>query len=158
MGCAWVNVGVLTILILLIVTNIVSRAFFRKPVLGTVEMAELLTLVTVFLSLAYTELRHGHVSVSLLTSKFPRMLKMAIAFIMSIFAALYFLSMSWESASEMLAYLSPLRASSTLNIPYFPFMGLIAFCSLALGLLILVNMFPAAPGPMARKLEERGDL
>jgi TRAP-type transport system small permease protein len=99
-GFTWLNMGVLTFLILLIVANILSRALFRKPLLGTVELAELLTLVTVFLSLAYTEVRRGHVYVNLLTVKFPRVLKAAVAFIMSILAAVYFLSMSWESGVQ----------------------------------------------------------
>ncbi len=157
-GCTWINVGMLSLLVLLIVSNIVSRALFKKPVLGTIEMAELLTLITVFLSLAYTEVRKAHVRVDLLTCKFQSKVKMVLAFAMSFLTATYFIAMSWQGGAQMLSYLSPLRTTGILSIPLSPFMLIIAFGSLMLGLLILTNMLSASSDSEIQKNKRVGDL
>ena len=65
----WIASGALGILILFVVANILSRFLFKKPLPGTIEIIELVAVVIVFFSVAYTESKRAHIYVELVVSK-----------------------------------------------------------------------------------------
>lgn len=62
----------------LIVANALSRKLFNAPFEGTLEITETMLPVVVFLSLAFTQLRRGHIRVVLLVRHLPRTVQRAL--------------------------------------------------------------------------------
>ncbi len=59
----------------LIDANILMRKLFNEPVTGTLEITEGALVLIIFLGLAYTQRRRGHIRVTLLTRYFPQSLR-----------------------------------------------------------------------------------
>ena len=55
----------------LIDANVLTRKFFNAPVQGSFELTEAGLVLIVFLSLAYTQYKRGHIRVTLLTRHLP---------------------------------------------------------------------------------------
>ena len=71
--------GLITFAIMwLIVSNALMRKTFNQPIQGTYEVTELALVLLVFLSLAYTQFRRGHIRVTLLTRHLPARLQHAL--------------------------------------------------------------------------------
>jgi len=140
---AWVAGGTLFMLVLLIISNILGRSIFKTPVSGTIELVELATVVVVYFALAYTEVRKGHVTVEeLVVSRLPRGARRILAIVMYFFSAGFFIITVWQVSLLMWSYLFPsIRFTVILNIPFAPFMFVIAIGSLALSLDLLLSGF-----------------
>lgn len=143
---SWISASVLIIAVLMIVANILGRSVFKKPVPGTIELVEMLSVVVVFFGMAYTEFRRGHVHVELLTSLLSRRVQGVLAGIMSLLAAVYFAIMAWRCAVLAWEYWSPtFRQTFILLIPFTPFILLMAFGSAVLVVATLVHVFRPQP-------------
>jgi TRAP-type C4-dicarboxylate transport system permease small subunit len=138
----WVATGALSIIILFVVTNVLSRFFFGKPLPGTIEIIELGAVVIVFFSVAYTEARRGHIYVELVVSHLPRRAKAILASMMYFFASAFFAIMGWRGGVMAWSYLFPrIRETYVLSIPIAPFLFVIAFGSFVLALETLAHVF-----------------
>jgi len=151
----WVATGALGIMILFVVSNVLARFLFKKPLPGTIEIIELVTVVIVFFSVAYTEVRRAHIYVELVVSRLPRHARAILASIMYFLAAAFFAAMGWRGGVLAWSYLFPtVRETYVLSIPIAPFMIVIAFGSLVLALETLVHVFQ--PLPDEERKEEAG--
>ena len=56
----------------LIDANVLMRKLFNEPVTGTLEITEGALVLIIFLGLAFTQRRRGHIRVTLLTRHFPQ--------------------------------------------------------------------------------------
>ena len=142
-GMTWLAIAALSGLVLVLVGNVVTRALFNAPILGTVEIAELLTLVIVFLTIAYTEKEKGHVTIDLLLPKLPRKFRAASTVVLLLLSIAYFLLLAWQGFLMMLSNIHPYLTSQILDIPLYPFMLIISFGSLLISLQMAVNMLQA---------------
>ncbi len=124
---------------LLVVINILLRTLFNRPILGVYEYVVFLTVATIGLSLAHCAIQNSHIAVSFVYDRLPlRMQWLVDVFINT--AGLFFWSLcAWQVG----IYANNMAASgvvaSTSQIPLYPFIYLIAFCLLALGLVLLVK-------------------
>ena len=143
---SWISAAVLIIAVLMVVANILGRSLFKKPVPGTIELVEMLSVVVVFFGMAYTEFRRGHVHVELLTSLLSRRVQGILASVMSLLAAVYFAIMAWRCAVLAWEYWFPtFRQTYILLIPFTPFIFLMAFGSAVLVVATLVHVFRPQP-------------
>jgi TRAP-type C4-dicarboxylate transport system permease small subunit len=146
-GASWVGAGALVLMVLIVVANVVGRYLFRKPVLGAVEMVGLLTVITVFCVLAFTEAKGAHIVVDIFVSRLHGRTKAILASLMSFLGAVFFIVMGWQGWDLMLSNLSPfVRVTGVLSIPFAPFMLVMAFGCVLFGLELLVHGFNPAPG------------
>jgi tripartite ATP-independent transporter DctM subunit len=67
------------VMVLLVTVHVLSRTFFKKPLIGTVELEELMIVVLVFLGMAYTQLTRGHISVDFFTMRLPEGLRSVLS-------------------------------------------------------------------------------
>jgi TRAP-type C4-dicarboxylate transport system permease small subunit len=141
-GLAWVGAGALALMVLIVVSNVVGRYLFRKPVLGAVEMVGLLTVVVVFCVLAFTESKGAHIVVDIIISRLPGRIKAIMASIMCFIGAVFFIVVGWQGGDLMWSNLFPdMRTTGVLSIPFAPFMFIMAFGCLLFGLELLVHSF-----------------
>ena len=69
---SWVACGVLGIMALVVFGNVVGRYFLNMPLLGTIELVELMMVVIGFFAIPYTTMERRHITVRLLVSRLSR--------------------------------------------------------------------------------------
>ncbi|HCF50290.1 MAG TPA: TRAP transporter small permease [Syntrophomonas sp.] len=118
-----------------VVLNVILRALFNRPLLGTVEYVNILTAVTIGLALAYCAFCDGQIAVDFFMEKLPARAQATSDIITGMLAlgfwglaARYMLDYSYEMLTTGLV-------SSTAQIPMYPVSYLITF---GLGALCLV--------------------
>lgn len=124
----------------LVVSNIILRVLFNRPILGTVEYVGFLTAMAIGLSLAYCAVQNAHIAVNFVVDKFPVKLQAAVDTVMNL-AALGFWSLAawhiWEYAQSLAAsgVVSP-----TTQTPYYPFVYVVSLGLSALCLVLMVRL------------------
>ncbi len=120
-----------------VVVNVLLRALFNRPLLGTIEYVNILTAVTIGLALAYCAFCNGQIAVDFVMEKLPARTQ-AVSDVITGILALGFWGLA---ASYMLDYshemLNSGLVSSTAQIPLYPVSYLITFGLLALCLVLL---------------------
>jgi len=130
----------------LVVANILGRVLFNRPILGTYELVGFLTAAVVGLALARCALENSHIAISFLTDKLPpswqRFTELAVDLPAMVF--LFF------AAYNIFAYGSRLAASgvvsSTIRLPFYPFIYLVAAGFLMLAMTVLLNLLKQVGG------------
>jgi len=113
--------------------DVMGRYFFNKPIIGTLEIFEILLPAIVLLSLAATQLEGGHVTIGLLHSRVNRKTQAGMDFAISIVLILLFLVITWREIDTILIYYNQGRLISNIGIPmYLPLIvapiGTLAIC------------------------------
>jgi len=140
MGGAWIGGAALIIMVLATFANVVARYVLKKPLMGTVEMTQMLLVVTAFFAIPYTEVRRQHVTFDEVVSLFPRGLRAATIGIMYFLVGVYALSTSWQEALLAVTYMVPsMRVTDVLRIPIAPAMFIIAVGALLWGIELFLN-------------------
>lgn len=129
------NIGMafLILLMLVITADVLLRATLNRPIRGANEISEFMMILVVYLAVAYTQRMKAHVSVDLLTSRFPQRAQAIVE------SVIYLLSLGICSmiAWQAFVYLKRLwdinRVSDILKVPVAPFslvlaIGFIIFC------------------------------
>lgn len=120
-----------------VVTNIIMRAVFSRPLLGTVEYVNILTVVTIGLALAYCAFCGGQIAVDFVMDKLPARAQASTDVITGLLAFTF-----WALAARYMldyghAMFTTGLVSSTVQIPMYPLSYLISFGLAALCLVIL---------------------
>jgi len=142
----WLAGWTLVIMMLLVCTNIVSRLFGR-PIMGTVEMIEIMMVVVVAFSLPYGSLTKSHIAVDFVMRKLNQRIQAAIDFITVLVSIGLFGLVAWRCAKLALRLWQMGELSLTLWIPLFPLLYVASFnCILVCVVLILIEL-PASLSP-----------
>lgn len=132
----------LGIMILIISIHVLGRYLFNKPLTGSIELVELLSVVVVFCSIAYTQLMKGHVTVDVLTRLMPWKVQRILISVMWFLGAFLFLALAWQGVILGQADVSPILATSTiLSIPIAPFKFVLAIGAFIVGIKMLLDCF-----------------
>ena len=127
----------------LVAVDVTLRYCFSSPIAGSVELVELMMVVVVFLAVAYTASRKGHVAIELIVSRFPK----RVQAIIDIFT--YFLSLGlvaliiWRSVVRANYVWLESHTSAVLSIPIYPFVFIIALGCALLAVVLLANFIDA---------------
>ena len=122
----------LTILMLLVVTDVIMRNTLNAPIVASFALGEVLFGLVIACGVAYCSVQKGHVCVDILVVKLPQKTRAIIGIITGFLGLALFLLIGWG----ILSYGNTLRLSGTLlaplDIPRFPFVLVIG-----LGFLLL---------------------
>lgn len=122
------------------VTDIVGRAFFGRPLRGTVELTELAVVMLVYLGLARVESQDAHISVDLLYVRLGRRAQLALRVLAGVLSLLIVAAMTWR----LYVYAGQLEAggytTGILRVPLYPVALLGVAGAAAFGLSILANL------------------
>lgn len=128
---------------LLIVINGFIR-IFTVPFGATVEVVSwCAAMVTVF-SLGATQISKGHVSIDLITNKFPKIVQRGLDIIFTIISIAFFSLVAYEMYKYGLSLKGSL--SSTLRIEYWPLLLVVAFGFISLITTLLINLLYLVTG------------
>jgi len=134
----------------LVVANILGRAVLNSPILGTYELVGFLTAAVVGLALARCALENSHIAISFLTDKLPpswqRFTELAVGLPAMIF--LFFAAYNIFTYGSRLA--SSGVVSSTIRLPFYPFIYLVAAGFLMLAMTVLLSLIKQVTGGEAK--------
>lgn len=112
---------------LLIVANILMRVLFNSPILGTGEMVGFLTAGAIGLSLALCALQNGHIAIDLLVDSFPAPIRVLVDIMIQLVVVIFLGACSWGLMLLANSNAASGLVSSTIQIPVYPFIYLVAF-------------------------------
>lgn len=132
---------VLALMVLLVTLDVVLRYFFNRPIKGSYELIEFMMVLVVFLGLAYTQTKKGHVSITLFTGKLSPGQLAVIRSITYLLCIIIFSLITWRGIVQAEALRVNGTSSDLLFIPTFPFMWIVVIASVLLGLVFLGDFF-----------------
>ncbi len=139
-GGTWVGGAALVLMVLVTFAHVIARYLLRKPLMGAVEVTQILLVVTAFLAIPYTEVRKQHVTFDEVVSLFPRRLRAMTIGLMYFLVGVYTLITSWQETLLAISYAVPsMRVTDVLKIPIAPAMFIIAIGSLLWGIELFLN-------------------
>lgn len=148
-------VGVVFLLAMMMMTvlDVILRYFFRRPIVGSVEISISLMVCVVFLGIAWCALNDGHISVDIITSKLSGRGRSILNGFDNLVTFLLAIVIAWRSLDEALLVKMMDVTSPLLGIPRYPFVLVTAFGFLLLffatALLFIKNVTSTkTPGKM----------
>lgn len=131
--------AMLALMVILIITDVVQRYFFNRPIKGSYELVEFMLVMLVFLGLAYTQTKKGHVSISLLTNKLSVSQLSIIHSLTHLLSFVIFVLITWRCILQAESLRAAGTTSDVLFIPNYPFMWVVVFGSALLCLAFLID-------------------
>jgi len=135
-----VGQAILMAMVLLTVVDVVLRRIFNHPLSSSLELSQVMLVIVVFSSVAYCGIKRGHVRIDALTSKFSPKIQAILNCATGLIGVLLFSAMGWGSIVLALDKLANQSVTGILPIPVYPFVFLVAFGSILLALILLVQL------------------
>jgi TRAP-type C4-dicarboxylate transport system permease small subunit len=110
----------------LTVADILMRTFLNNPILGTVELTELMMVVIVFFTLGFTEMKDGHIKVDVFMAKLKRPAQTLLDVVTQLLACLLFAFMTVSVMRHAVSIQNAGEVTQDLWIPKYPFLYLTA--------------------------------
>ncbi len=127
-------------IMVLVVANVLLRAVFNHPILGTYEYVGFLTAVAIGLALASCALQNGHIAVSFVVDRFSCRVQAIVEIITNIFALCFWGLSAWYIGKYAHSMSVNGVVSPTTQTPFYPFVYFVSFGLLALCLVLLVRL------------------
>jgi TRAP-type C4-dicarboxylate transport system permease small subunit len=128
---------------LLIVADVILRRFFNSPLSWTFEVIEVMLTVVVFFTLAYCAVKRGHIAVDVLTSRLSAKAQAIVDIVACFLGVVLFVFMAYCSILSALQEKTIHRMTGLLQIPIYPFVFVVAFGSILLALVLLIQLIEA---------------
>ena len=137
--CA-IGMGMFMVLMLLGTSDVIGRYVFNRPIMGTLEISQVLMAGMVLLAWAHTQAMRGHVTVQLLIDQYPPRLRAIVNFATLFLSLMFFSLIVWQSAMIAMWHWEEHRAFQTIPIPTAPFEFLVSVGAFVLCLEFLIQM------------------
>jgi len=130
-------------MMLLTTCDVVARAFWHKPIMGTVELSSYMLVLFVFSGLAYTQQVKGHVRVTFLLSRLGPRWRYSLEVITNLLCVFIVGMLVWQG---WVVGIEETTVSDMLRIPQRPFRLLLPLAALLLGAEFLFSLIEALGG------------
>jgi TRAP-type transport system small permease protein len=130
---------ILVLMMLLTVADVFLRYFFNSPLMGSTEITEYM-MVCLALGVPFCTLTGKAVSMELITEKFPKRLQAFIDAFTNLLGLTAMVFLTWQLYKETLNAREIDFSSAILNIPAYPFFGVLAFsmAMMAVSLVVII--------------------
>ena len=132
--------GVLSAMMLLTVSDVFLRYFFRRPIIGATEITENMMVCLAFFALAWCAARQGHLKVDLVISIFSPRVQAVFDTLTGLAGLVMVALITWRNFVEAIAIKELNIVSSLIRIPAFPFYYVIALGCAVLCLVMAVQV------------------
>ncbi len=144
--------GLIAIMVLVVAINVVGRLLFNQPLLGTVELVELMMVIVVFFAMSYTAVKRGHVIVDLVTSRLSRRNRAILRSITFFLSAGIFAVITYRGSVNAMYYAHhPDQATTVLSVPFAFSTFVMAIGCLLLCLKLFLDVFHTLPPEEGQK-------
>lgn len=134
-------VVVITLVALWVTADVVAR-YFRHPIRGTLELSEFGVGIMAWLFVGYTQLRRGHVEITLLLARLSNRTRAILDIIYSCIALLVWLCVGLGAIYGALLTIN--LTTDFMALPTFPFKMVIPLGSLLMILMLITGIINAA--------------
>jgi len=135
----WIAGAALVAMLGLIVADIIASSVFNWPIPGGIEIVGFLSVVAIAFSIAHTQFLHGHIEVEFLSTHLPRKIHKIIDGVTYFLGMVLFALLTWKSYEFGHVLQTSGEVSMTQEIPFYPFVYSIAFCSIGVFLVLLTQ-------------------
>ena len=112
---------VLGVMMLLMVTDITLRYLLNKPIMGSYEIVEILMMILVVVGFAQTQMKDGHIRVTLFIDHMPARVKTLVDALGLVVAAVAILLVAYAGVLQAKITTAQLLTTTVLLIPLYPF-------------------------------------
>jgi len=135
----WISAGLVLFMALLTVVDVIARSLFNSPLGGVIEIEQFMLAMVVFLAIAHTETKNGHVSVDILSRKYPRKISLFVSSLSNIIFMFCAVLYCWYQVEKSIESFRMNEAGLITGIPHYPILLLTAFGCALLFLVLLVK-------------------
>ncbi len=137
--------GLLALVVLALVTviDVIGRYVCNRPLLGALELSELMMVFLAFGCFAYTELQKDHVEVDVFVNRFPPRARAACETFAAVLSTGLWGLIAWRTAMQAQKVRAASEVTSNLLLPVYPFLWVAAVGSAAFALTLLIRTLKA---------------
>lgn len=139
------------VMVILVTAHVLSRAIFGKPLIGVVEVEELMLVILVFCGVGYTQFTRNHISVNFITVLLSETRQNILATGTSLLTTLFLLVLTWQSVTYSLLHLQYQTATDDLKIPIFWVLWIISAGFFLFALSTLADFLRSAGNAIANR-------
>lgn len=125
------------------VVDVAGRYLFNRPLLGSLELSELLMVFLVFGAFAVTELRNGHVDIDVVVAKLPPRGQALCETLAALLSTLFWGAITWRTALHAQNVWRAGETTPNLGLPISPFVWVAAIGTLLFTLALVARAFAA---------------
>jgi TRAP-type C4-dicarboxylate transport system permease small subunit len=136
------SIGIIAVmlLMLLITADVFSRFVLNTSIKGVFELVTVMVVVVAALAFAYTTLKGGLISVTVIVERFSSKTQSAIDMFNTSLGIAFFGLVSWKSIMQAGVYWAKGSVTSGIRVPIFPFMLVFAFGCIILCLVLVIRL------------------
>lgn len=131
----------LTAMMFLTACDVTMRYFWGSPIDGAFDVTEYLMVIVFAFALPYCTIHKDHITVDILTGKFPKKIGILLDCLNSLISLVLFSLIAWQSLVATKIQFDSHIVSSVLLIPRYPFFGLLFFGYLCFAVILLAEFF-----------------
>jgi len=135
---SFIGLGLLALMFLFTTTDVILRYLFNRPIIGGLDITELMMVVVTFTGIAYVQVKKGHVSVNILVSRLPQRAQDVLESVNLTVALVLFALMTWQTAVQSQSWRVSEQTTATIGIPIHPF-AIIIYIGCGLLCLVLIS-------------------
>lgn len=124
-----IGMAILIVMMLLVTTDVILRYLFNQPILGTLEVVEVMLVVIIFFILAQTMVKGKHVAAEVFVSRLEERGQVFLGAVNHFICLGLCVLMSWQLGAQAVNVLAHGDVTENLDIPIFPFIFVAAFGS-----------------------------
>jgi TRAP-type C4-dicarboxylate transport system permease small subunit len=141
-----ISVGALIVMLFLTVIDILGSKLFNSPIKGSLDFISLLLVIAGAFGIANTEVMEKHIRVDFLTVKFSEKGRLILKMYNAFLGIFIFVIAFAACFNQTLKLFHSGEGTLTMQIVWWPFMGVLAFNLLFLLLVIIFQVFDAWKG------------
>jgi TRAP-type C4-dicarboxylate transport system permease small subunit len=122
-------------------TDITGRFFFGKPVLGCIELTELIMAVIGGIAVFHTATQEGHINVDVVFNRFPKRVQTIITGFGMLLGAATWGIIAYQIVGDSQSKIALGRITDVLKIPVGPFELVLAFGLALFSLTLIIQFF-----------------
>jgi TRAP-type C4-dicarboxylate transport system permease small subunit len=130
----------IVIAMVLVVTNVILRRVFGRPILGVYEFTGFLAVIIISFGLAYVLLVNAHIAVDFIIEKFKPSTQGIIDFITGITATAFLSVFTWNVFRYAIKAMNNNQLSPTTQTPFYIFIFTMAICFALLCLVYIIKI------------------
>ena len=134
------SMGMLLVMMLLGFADVVGRYFLRKPIIGTLEIFEILLPGIVLFSLAHAQRAKAHIAVDVFYSRFPSRVRTIVGLVINLWAIIFFAVVTWRSTLIAILHWNTGRRISNISVPIYMVDLFIPVGTLAICLVLIAEL------------------
>lgn len=146
----WIAYAGLAAMTLITFADITGRFFFGKPVLGSIELTELIMAIFGGIAIFHTATQEGHINVDVVFNRLPRRVQTIITSFGLILGAVTWGIIAYQVIGDGQSKISLGRITDVLKIPVGPFEFVLAFGLALFSLTLIIKFFR----PIRREKDE----